>query len=293
MTSARGKSELTPELINSVRVYRTRAADLSSFGLVGRACEYAKFYMAATQLLRRVVRPGDILVAKTDPPLISVVAAFIAKRRGAILINWLQDLYPEVAAGLHVPLVRGPIFSLLRQSRDYALRSAHINVAIGGQMAEVLRGRGINADRIAIMPNWLDDRKISPVATKDNELLKRMDLQGKFVIGYCGSLGRAHEYGTLLGAARLLAHEENLIFMFIANGYQVKSLKEKGRGGRTSRSLSVFATATNFRVKLCSVGAERPLDLTTPGDGRFDRSEQVLRCACGRSADASGDVQNR
>src|SRR3954451_16038466 len=64
VASGRGKSELTPELINSVRVYRTRAADLSSFGLVGRACEYATFYFAATQILRRVVRPGDIVVAK-------------------------------------------------------------------------------------------------------------------------------------------------------------------------------------------------------------------------------------
>src|SRR3954468_10228839 len=43
VTSARGRSELAPELINSVRVYRTRAGDLSSFGLVGSACEYAKF----------------------------------------------------------------------------------------------------------------------------------------------------------------------------------------------------------------------------------------------------------
>ena len=227
VTSARGKSDLTPELINSVKVYRTRAADLSSFGLVGRACEYAKFYFAATQLLRRIVRPGDIVVAKTDPPLISVLAALIANRRGAILINWLQDLYPEVAAGLDVPLIRGPIFSLLRQLRDYALRSAHTNLAIGGQMADVLRGRGIHGDRIAIIPNWLDDRNIYPVATKDNELLKSMNLHGKFVIGYCGTLGRAHEYGTLLGAARLLAHEENLVFLFIANGYQIKSLKEK------------------------------------------------------------------
>jgi glycosyltransferase involved in cell wall biosynthesis len=227
VTSARGRPGLAPELINSVRVYRTRAGDLSSFGLVGRACEYAKFYFGATQLLRRIVRRGDILVAKTDPPLIAVVAAVVANRRGAILINWLQDLYPEVAAGLHVPLIRGPIFSLLRRLRDYALRSARINLAIGGQMAEVLRGRGIDDDGIAIMPNWLDDRTIYPVAREDNELLNRMNLQGKFVIGYCGNLGRAHEYGTLLGAARLLAYEEDLIFMFIATGHQVKLLMEK------------------------------------------------------------------
>ena len=38
-----------------------------------------------------------IVVAKTDPPLVSVVAAPVAGLRRARLVNWVQDLFPEVA----------------------------------------------------------------------------------------------------------------------------------------------------------------------------------------------------
>ena len=45
---------------------------------------------------------GDIIVVKTDPPLLSVVIAPIAWLRGAHLVNWLQDIFPEVAEALNV-----------------------------------------------------------------------------------------------------------------------------------------------------------------------------------------------
>jgi len=43
-------------------------------------------------------------VAKTDPPLLCIAAMRAAKRKGPHLVNRLQDLYPELAAQLSVPL---------------------------------------------------------------------------------------------------------------------------------------------------------------------------------------------
>ena len=51
-------------------------------------------------MLFTITNSNDIIIAKTDPPLISLVAALIAKTKHARLINWLQDLFPEVAAEL-------------------------------------------------------------------------------------------------------------------------------------------------------------------------------------------------
>ena len=45
-----------------------------------------------TLKLLRVVERGDVVVAKTDPPLISVAVARAARWKGAVLVNWLQDL---------------------------------------------------------------------------------------------------------------------------------------------------------------------------------------------------------
>jgi len=61
--------------------------------LGGRLLDYLGFYVAASARFWRLARRGDVIVAKTDPPLISIPAAWIARRRRAHLVNWLQDLF--------------------------------------------------------------------------------------------------------------------------------------------------------------------------------------------------------
>ena len=58
---------------------------------------------------------GDVIVAKTDPPLLSVVLAPIAKLKGAHLVNWLQDVFPEVVEKLNTG---GFVGRLLRQGAN-------------------------------------------------------------------------------------------------------------------------------------------------------------------------------
>ena len=77
--------------------------------LLGRSIDYVSFYRSVWRCLHDIVRPGDIVIAKTDPPLISIVARPVARRIGARLVNWLQDIYPETAVELGVPLMRGPV----------------------------------------------------------------------------------------------------------------------------------------------------------------------------------------
>jgi hypothetical protein len=47
------------------------------------------FYLNAAWALGRIAGHGTVVVAKTDPPMISLVAAPIARLRGAGLVNWL------------------------------------------------------------------------------------------------------------------------------------------------------------------------------------------------------------
>ena len=65
--------------------------------------------MSAWRELNRLLAVDDIVVAKTDPPLVSIVAMLAAQRRGAHLVNWLQDIYPEVAANLGLSVFHGPL----------------------------------------------------------------------------------------------------------------------------------------------------------------------------------------
>ena len=96
------------ERIRGVEVHRVWTSRFGRNWLPGRTMDYLTFYTSAAWTLFRLAHSDHVIVAKTDPPLISAVAAMVARLRGARLVNWLQDLFPEVAvaSGLRVPALR-------------------------------------------------------------------------------------------------------------------------------------------------------------------------------------------
>ena len=71
---------------------------------------------------------------------------------------------------------------------------------------------GVPDNRIRVIHNWADDLKNSKHGMKGNEMRKKWGVEEKFVIGYSGNIGRAHEFGTLLDAAELLLKKNRLYF---------------------------------------------------------------------------------
>src|SRR5579863_398040 len=141
-------------IINGVRVHRLASTQFGRDTLLGRSIDYVSFYRSARQRLTELVRQGDIVVVKTDPPLLSVVAMPSAQRNGARLVNWLQDIYPETAEVLNVPFMRGPVAASLAALRNRSLRQAEATVVAGELMAQRVAKLGAPAGRIHVIANW-------------------------------------------------------------------------------------------------------------------------------------------
>ncbi len=145
--------------------------------------------------------------------------------KGARLINWLQDIYPEVAVALGVRGLGGPSGRALEAMRNASLARATTNVVLGARMAMHLQAAGVPAERIRVISNWTDEAAITPVDHALNSLRQAWGLNGKFVVAYSGNLGRAHEYQTILGAAAMLAEETSVIFLMVGDGHHTRSLR--------------------------------------------------------------------
>jgi colanic acid biosynthesis glycosyl transferase WcaI len=193
------------ETVRGVEVIRIATTGFGRAGLPGRAVDYVTFLLTAAWLLLRQVRGGDVVVAKTDPPLLSIVTTPVVRLRGAHPVNWFQDIFPEVVTALG--MARGSSsrvpLAVLRWLRDRALRKASLNVAIGERMAAELRRLGAAPGQIRVIPNWADGRLVRPIARGDNELRREWRLVDAFVVGYSGNLGRAHDSETILAAIAL------------------------------------------------------------------------------------------
>lgn len=145
---ASGSKRLPKEAtIAGVSVHRVRGGFFGRAGLMGRAADYVGLYAALRRRLSKLLTPGDVLVVKTDPPLLTVALSGLARRRRARFIPWLQDLYPEVAGALGVPLIDGRIGKRLAHLRDRSLEPAEAIVAIGERMKDRLARQGLPGRR--------------------------------------------------------------------------------------------------------------------------------------------------
>jgi glycosyltransferase involved in cell wall biosynthesis len=188
------RARLESGTASGVRIVRVWSTRFGRGALAGRAIDYLTFYLSAFFAMRR--ERNAVLVAMTDPPLISVLARLAAPR----VVNWVQDLFPEVAESLGIRAPR-----ILRRLRDWSFRRARRNVVLGDLMA----ARVPNA---VVIHNWAD-AALRPVERAGGEA---------FLLGYSGNLGRAHEFDTILGAMRALP---DVRFVFTGGGAQLEAVK--------------------------------------------------------------------
>jgi glycosyltransferase involved in cell wall biosynthesis len=213
------------ELHRGVEIVRVPVLGAKGRSTLARLIQYASFYPGAFVALIKLARTDDVIIAKTDPPLISVAAMWAARFRRCKLINWIQDLYPEVAIELGTPFLNGFVGRTLKHVRDGALHFADANVVIGSRMSERLRDLGIDPDKVEIIPNWSDELAIRPIDRNDSAVRESWGLTGRdFVIGYSGNLGNAHEVETLVGAAKILRERSEIKFLFVGGGRQHQRL---------------------------------------------------------------------
>lgn len=234
------------ETVSGVDVRRVAMSQFGRSRLLGRVVDYMTFLVGACRALIRHVKRGDVVVAMTDPPLLSVVAAPIARLKGAVLVNWVQDLYPDIALELGVGRTWArPLLSALARLRDRSFAAAATNVVIGTRMAERLRARMGAAVRIDVISNWANGAIVARSEGSRAEHRAALGIgDDAFVVAHAGNLGRAHDARTILDA---IAWTEKADFgdavtptwLFIGGGAGYTWLRDEvhARGLKTARFL--------------------------------------------------------
>jgi len=205
--------------VNVIRIWTT------SFGratFAGRLIDYLTFYVSCTLRLMREARRDDRIICQTDPPLIGILAWPAARLRGAALIHWIHDLFPEIAAASGVALAQGALGCCLTGLRNAALRQSECLVVLDDRMATRVRGLGMCRERVHVIPNWADVRPASP-----EDIKREWGLGEKYVIGYSGNMGRVYSFQSLMEAAEKLQDNERIAFVLIGDGFQLPALRSE------------------------------------------------------------------
>ena len=290
------------ERIGGVDVVRIWTSRFGRSNLLGRLCDYLSFYCSvALSLLWRIQR-GDVVVSKTDPPMLSLISTPLCRLKGATPVNWLQDLFPEVAVALGVGpgRVAKSAIDFIKKLRNASLRSSQHNIAIGRLMARRLRQLGVRSDQISILPNWADGRNVQLISPDENALRANWGLKDTFVVAYSGNLGRAHEIDTMLEAMKSLQAPStnaakgaapDICWLFIGGGALMPKLQEAvTKAGLTNVMFQPYQPRDRVSQSL-SVGDVHLVSLRPELEGLIVPSKYYGIAAAGRPAIFIGDPQ--
>lgn len=184
-------------------------------GIASKLASWPTFAWRVWRLLLAELRPQDLVVVCSDPPLFYPLAIQAARRRGARVVHWSQDVYPEVVER-HRPFPGlGWLLAPIRAWRNAAVRKADRVVAISPGMAALMQAAGA---RTEVIPNWARDDRIASRVPGDSMLRNAHFAVEDFVVAYSGNLGRVHEFETLVAAAKVLADSPRIKFLIIGSG---------------------------------------------------------------------------
>jgi len=200
---------------NGVQIVRVPSTSFERSKLFARAANYVTYLTNALLRGLRGKRP-DIVLCMTDPPIVADVALVVARRYRAPLVVISQDVFPEIAVQLK--RLENPVVTrLLRSLVSLYLRRADRIVAIGDTMRQRLEEKGAPAERVRVIPNWVDTERLAP-RDRANDWARGIGLDQKFVVMHSGNVGHAQDLDSLVRAATFLRDLDDLAILIIGTG---------------------------------------------------------------------------
>jgi glycosyltransferase involved in cell wall biosynthesis len=183
---------------NGVRIERLPHLSLPKANKAGRLANLLSFTNQVRRWGRRPQAAADVLVCETDPFFLPIVTRRIARRSGAKLVFYLQDIYPDVAVAVGV-IREGRVARAIRKRLRAAYTAADRIVVLDEDMRNRLTDWGIDPGKICIVPNWVDCDVVRPIKL-ENGFRRREQIDDRFVVMHSGNMGMTQRLDVLVEA---------------------------------------------------------------------------------------------
>ncbi|MCW5314151.1 WcaI family glycosyltransferase [Nostoc sp. KVJ3] len=219
----RGKLYVT-EHKNGVKIQRSYLRIKSKPNLLDRLLLELSFVFTSLPQALKGERPDAILL--TVPPLLVCLPA--------TLIGWLyncpvvlnvQDILPEAA--VRIGLIKNKLMiKALEALEKFAYRTAHTISVIADGFVDNLINKGVPANKIVCIPNWVNLNFIRSLPRENNSWRATHQLDDKFVVLYSGNIALTQGLETVIEAATRLRHLKEIVFVIAGESQALERLQK-------------------------------------------------------------------
>jgi len=225
VTTPRQQSATECEDAGGFRFERTRLVPSTLDRLPG--ARYLREMAATSTRIAGLIRSFRPDVVHAHSPVLDLLPALRAARGAGLPVVYEMRALWEDAAVDHGTTREGSTrYRASRALETFALRRAdHVTTICEGLRGEIV-ARGIDADRVTVIPNAVDPERFRFGVAPDGALRERLGLGGATVVGFAGSF-YAYEGLDLLVEAlgRLASQQPALRLLLVGGGPQEAALR--------------------------------------------------------------------
>jgi colanic acid biosynthesis glycosyl transferase WcaI len=207
-------------LIDRKRTFINRFLENISFGI--------------TSSLKVLGNRPDLILLETWPIFAQVPVMFYTKLFSIPVINYIKDIYPEVAVAGGIMSPDSLITKTLKYIDTAICRNSWQNIVISNTMYDYyIKNRGVDSSKVRILWDWLDLSFIHPVQV-DGSWRREVGInESDFVCMFSGTMGNASGADILVDTADLLKEHKKIKIVCIGEGV----LKERIISEKAKRKL--------------------------------------------------------
>jgi glycosyltransferase involved in cell wall biosynthesis len=197
-----------------------------------RILNYSSFMFSVAGIGSWLSKPVDCMYVFLPPPTTGLAACFLSLAKRAPFLCDVQDIWPEavLASGM---LGEGNAVKAISSVQNFIYGRANRIAVPSPGYRKNLMGKGVDRDKIEVVPNWADVDVYKPVAY-DEVLAEKYGLNGKFNVLFAGNFGVVQALDTVIEAADQLRGVPDIQFVFAGSGVEEARLRtlseEKGLG---------------------------------------------------------------
>lgn len=214
------------EVMTGIEVIRVKTFVAKNEGIILRTLDFVSYFLSATPVALSLPKP-DLIVA-TSPQFFAAIAGWlVAALKKVPFILELSDLWPASITAVGV-MKDNLALRCLEKLELFLYRQATAIITLTNYIKEDLIKRKVPKEKISVIINGVDLSKFSP-RDKDKELIKQYNLENKFIVGYIGTHGLAHNLENVLTVAQNLKNHPDIVFMFVGEGAAKEKLMQQAK----------------------------------------------------------------
>lgn len=208
------------EIIDGIKIVRVWTYISANKGFVKRILDYVSFMLSSFCV--GIFFKTDLIVATSPQFFTAISGRWLSFWKRKPWIMEVRDLWPESinAVGAMKRSLAIRYFEFLEH--NMYKKASKIVVVTDSFKRIISKKHQIEGTKIEVIKNGVNSELFFPVS-KDNILVKKLNLQNKIIIGYVGTHGMAHGLDFILRCAKNIT-EKNIHFLFLGDGAKRKEL---------------------------------------------------------------------